>query len=308
MYEWIESVTRRQGLLKACSRCCGWMPRRLMLWICRWLGTALCAASANGVAAKVRLNMEDLLEQPPGSEIKMLRRRFFQNLIITLYEIMLESERLPGSERWRFRAEGEERLEEALLLGRGAIVYTPHCGNFFYYYWYLCQRYSCLTIATGGSAELLPLYEHFARLGCPGLDYDRTPPLALMKKLRAHLASNGVVFILGDFYRPSFPKSRLFGRTTRTPEGAAMLGIDSRTPVIPFYGIRERAFVHRLVFGQPLHLYAAYSRSGRSEAAQLLNGHMEEVIRRHPEQWFYWFNAEERWEEDEMNAKRSHTA
>jgi KDO2-lipid IV(A) lauroyltransferase len=247
---------------------------------------------------KVLQNLEDLLPDRSGKNRKAYRLRFFQNLAITMYEILLDSYRLKGSESWRFRSKGEEHLEEALRLGRGAIVYTPHAGNFFYYYWYLCRKYSCLTIATAGSPELRPLYLHFQGMGCPGLDYDQTPPLELLRKLRKHLAGNGVVFILGDFWRPSFPLSRFFGKTTRTPEGAASMAIEQQVPLIPFYGRRARGFTHELTFEQPLHLYASFSKEQRADATLLLNRFMERVIREYPEQWFYWFNAEERWENE----------
>ncbi|UUZ79261.1 hypothetical protein LJK88_29220 [Paenibacillus sp. P26] len=140
------------------------------------------------------------------------------------------------------------------------------------------------------------MYLKFLNLGCPGLDYDNTPPLELYRRLKKHLAAGGVVFLLGDFWRPSFPVSRFFGRRTRTPEGAAMLAIEQQVPVVPFYGFRERGFRHRLIFKEPLYLYSSFTRATRTDAANLLNRFMERVIRERPEGWFYWFNAEERWE------------
>jgi KDO2-lipid IV(A) lauroyltransferase len=136
----------------------------------------------------------------------------------------------------------------------------------------------------------------FYEMGCDGLDYDNTPPLEMLRSLKKHLANNGIVFILGDFWRPAFPLSEFFGRLTRSPEGAAMLSIEQRVPVVPFYGGRLKGFTHRLVFERPMFLYEQYQRSQRSEATNQLNRFMEQVICCHPDQWFYWFNADERWE------------
>jgi phosphatidylinositol dimannoside acyltransferase len=313
VYDWIASLTGDERRSQRIGWLCGLVPRGVLLLLCHAVGLLLFAAAGTKLRERVLRNMTELLPERKRGELKRMQRHYFQNMVMALYEIMIEGHRLPGSSSWRFLVEGEERLEEALRLGRGAIVYTPHVGNFFYYYWYLCQKYSCLTVATASSNELRPLYLKFQAMGCPGLDYDETPPLELYRALKKHLQAGGVVLLLGDFYRPTFPRSRLFGRVTRTPEGGVTLAIEQQVPVIPFYGRRERGFVHRLVFGETLHLYSSFTKATRSDAALLLNRFMEQVIREHPEEWFYWFNAEERWEQEasraaSSNEAQSHTA
>jgi lauroyl/myristoyl acyltransferase len=101
---------------------------------------------------------------------------------------------------------------------------------------------------------------------------------------------------LGDFYRPAFPLAHFFGRLSRTPEGAAMLAIEHQVPVIPMYGSREHGFQHHIIFYKPILLHERFQRNQRTEANDVLNQSMEEAIRLKPSQWFYWFNAEERWE------------
>lgn len=314
MYDWIGRITSDERSLDRLARICGWLPRFVMLWSCSAAALLLYMLSGKGLRSRVQGNMRDLLDERSERKLSQWSHRFYRNVVLALYEILLESRRLEGSAGWRFKVEGEHRLKEALQLGRGAIVYTPHVGNFFYYYWYLCRHYSCLTVATGGSPELRPLYLKFLNLGCPGLDYDSTPPLELYRRLKKHLASGGVVFLLGDFWRPAFPASRFFGRRTRMPEGAAMLSIEQEVPVIPFYGYRERGFKHRLLFEEPLHLYSSFTRATRTDATNVLNRFMERVIRQQPDAWFYWFNAEERWEKDpeaaepDSESTKMHTA
>nr|WP_282935464.1 lipid A biosynthesis acyltransferase [Paenibacillus sp. RC67] len=304
MYDWIGVITKQQHRWEKVARICSWFPKSMMLLLCKCLGTVWFLASRRGLGARIQKNLTELLSERSEKKLRGYRLSYFHNLVITLYELWIETYRLKETAAWRFQVEGEEHLEEALLLGHGAIVYAPHVGNFFYYYWYLCQRYSCLTIVTSGSEELQPMYYRFRDLGCYGLDYDATPPLELVRKLRNHLAANGVVFILGDFYRPTFPLSRFFGKTTRTPEGAASLGIDYQVPIIPFHGYRKKGFTHMLSFEQPLHLYASFQRTQRAEATKVLNRYMESVIREYPEHWFYWFNAEERWEDESNKASK----
>jgi KDO2-lipid IV(A) lauroyltransferase len=109
-----------------------------------------------------------------------------------------------------------------------------------------------MTVVTAQSKELRPIYMRFQKWGCMGLDYDATPPLGLMRTLRNHLLQNGVVFLLGDFFRPQFPQATMFQRITRSPGGAAALALELQVPVIPFFGHRTRGFRHRLVFHQPM--------------------------------------------------------
>jgi lauroyl/myristoyl acyltransferase len=118
----------------------------------------------------------------------------------------------------------------------------------------------------------------------------------MIRILRNHLEQNGVIFILGDFWREVFPLTELFGKSTRGPQGAAALALDHQTPIIPFNGFRAHGFAHRLVFREPIYLHQIFNRNQRKEAALLLNQTMEQAILAHPEQWFYWFNLHERWE------------
>ncbi|AEI41486.1 lysophospholipid acyltransferase family protein [Paenibacillus mucilaginosus] len=293
MYEWIRKFTSGDN---------GWLrliyliPRPAVHLLCVITSWILSRLPAAGLPSRVRRNMDDLLGPCGVGERRTLIRQYLFNVFMALYEILVDSGRLPGSRGWRFRVEGERHLAEALEHGRGAIVYTPHIGNFFYSYWYLCQTYDCLTVATAGSPELRPLYLKFAELGCPGLDYDSTPPLELLRKLRSHLKRGGVVFLLGDFYRPSFPAVRFFGKSTRLPAGAAVLSMEGGVPVVPFCSWREKGFVHHLRFEAPLPLASSSGRNAREEVVGVLNTYMERVIREKPAEWFYWFNAEERWE------------
>ncbi|TBL80487.1 lipid A biosynthesis acyltransferase [Paenibacillus thalictri] len=272
------------------------LPRPMMFGLCRAAAALLYLMAGKTVKSRICANMQDVMPDKNKRQLKAYCKNYISNVVMSLYEIMIDSSSLDTHPQNVFSVHGERHLEAALKLGRGVIVYTPHVGNFFYYYWYLAQKYRCLTVATGSSPELRPLYLKFQEMGCEGLDYDSTPPIELLRKLRKHLAGNGIVFILGDFYRPAFPRSTFFGRMTRMPEGAAMLSIEYGAPVVPFSGRRLNGEHHKLVFEQPLRLYELYDRSQRERASRHLSLFMEKVICRHPEQWFYWFNMDERWE------------
>jgi lauroyl/myristoyl acyltransferase len=301
LYEWIAQLTSNEHRLDRIGKFVNIFPIWMMAAACTILSFVLYRILRKGFLKRVEHNMIDLLGEMPKRSLRSISKHYVQNAIFTLYEILFQSNRLKKLHANTFHVQGEGNLQEAQRRanGKGFIVYSPHVGNFFYYYWYLTRKFDCLTVASAGSPELKPLYMKFAAMGCKGLDYDSVPPLELYRTLKKHVLGGGVVFILGDFWRPTFPLSRLFGRLTRTPEGAAMLALEHHVPIVPFYGYRVRGFNHRLVFGQPVYLHEQFDRSGRSERSEanlLLNGFIEKVIREHPSAWFYWFNTQERWE------------
>lgn len=295
MYGFIGRLTENQKRLKIIRRAFHILPRPLIL-ICLSIAGRLIYTANPGFRKQVKANMCDLLGDKRPDEIAVSCRAYFLNLAVSLYEILIESDELEGSAGWRFEMQGENHLREALELGRGAILFSPHLGNFFFYYWYLSTRYPCLAVVTAGSKELRPIYQLYHDMGCRGLDYDEVSPMELWKTLSRHLRDNGVVLLLGDFWRQSFPKALFFGRESRSPNGTAALAFENRVPVVPFYGWRARGFKHRLVFESSRLLYERYQKNQRVEATNELNIFLETAIRRVPAQWFYWFNVDERWE------------
>jgi KDO2-lipid IV(A) lauroyltransferase len=296
LYEWIGALTRQTKKFNHMAMLLHLLPDWLLYWIFYTLGSVIYGLSGAKLRRRITSNMCEVLGDQSKREIRKHVYAYYHNLSLSLFEIMFGFWRLPRGVANKFIIEDEQFLQVALNDGKGVIVYAPHVGNFFYYYWYLSRHYDCLTVGTTASPELKPIYNQYEQMGCRGLDYDETTPLELIRTLRNHLAKNRIIFILGDFWRKQFPLIELFGKPTRGPHGAAALALDLQTPVISFSGFRTRGFKHRLVFGKPIHLYETFARSQRQEAASLLNHSMEQTILAHPEQWFYWFNLHERWE------------
>jgi len=297
MYSWIGWLTR-PARVRQLGKMLEWLPTPVLLAFFS-LAAHLLVRYGGAISQKVKANMSAVLGE--HAPVQRLRRQYFYQVCLTLYELLVVSRRLPEQGEKRFRPAGEEHLQSALQQGRGAILYAPHVGNFFFAYWYLSQRYPCQAVVTAQSQELRPLYLILQELGCQGLDYDETPPLLLMKKLRRHLAQNGVVFLLGDFSRPIFPPGRLFGRLTPLPRGAALLALQGEVPVIPFYCRRIKGFTHQLNFGAPVLLHEQYQAGQMAEAMEPLLQFLEETVRKVPEEWLYWFNVDERWTTEEHN-------
>ncbi|SDI83960.1 lysophospholipid acyltransferase family protein [Paenibacillus naphthalenovorans] len=292
MYVWIGKMA---GLEHRLHRWAGFIPRWAIRSACYGLSWLLFMFAVKW-RKKVLSNMKQLLQTTGTLQLCHYCRSYFYQVLLTLYEIGFDSSGLLRHWEKRFEIEGECHLIEALKHNKGVILTVPHIGNFFFYYWYLSQKYLCLTVATAGSEELRPLYLKFQRLGCRGLDYDNVPPLQLIRRLRSHLKQNGVVFLMGDFYRRSFPPAFFFNRATRSPNGAAHLALEYGVPILSFYGYRTKGFCHRLVFDAPLDLNGQFQTDQRYEATNALNKILEQKVKMAPDQWFYWFNTEERWD------------
>lgn len=271
------------------------LPRRASFGLATLAGWIIYLAVPSAMNRIVD-NLGEAFPHLSRRERRRLCRRYVIHECLTIYEHAIEYRRaLANDAAGLFRFEGIEHIDEALRAGRGTIVFGPHLGNVFYAYWALCQRYSCLTVVTAGSPQLRPLYAAFDELGCKGLDYDEEPAAALTLRLYAHLAKGGVVYLLGDFWRPTFPALPLFGRPSNAPLGGVALALEKGIPVIPFYTRRESWFRHVVHFDAPLRLRDKHGPGGLMAAAEELTRAMEDAIARTPEQWIYWFNLHERW-------------
>jgi KDO2-lipid IV(A) lauroyltransferase len=298
MYQWIGRLTRPNGLMRWLRACILLTPRWLVFLLITLLGWATYACARRFRATVVR-NMKALLPQATDRERRRMCRQYIVHECLTIYEQTIEFRKAlsaKGRRRARFHLEGMGHVDEALRRGRGAIVYAPHVGNYFYQYWMMSQIYDCTTVVTAGSDELRDLFVNVHSMGgMAGYDYDTDTPRQIALKLRSHLKNNGVVFLLGDVYRDEFPDCTLFGKPSKAPVGTMMLALLQNAPIIPFHGWREGWSRHRMVFEAPLYLHERYGLAGKAEAMEELSRVMERLIGHTPQQWLYWFNVHERW-------------
>ena len=277
------------------------IPRALILLLCWLLAGGISFLQRLGFTQQLNQNLSRAYADRSKRKIKKITRYYYYHLFLSLFELLFDVNHLPQRESKIFRVTGQEHLTEALHRGKGIIVYAPHIGNFFYYYWFLSKHYDCLAVATATDPNIRSIYLKFNELGCKGIDYDLTPPLQLMKSLRTHLARNGVVFLLGDFYRDAFPDSQFFGHQTRSPRGAALLALQHQIPIVLMKAKRTKGFRHEIRFLESFDMYLSFESHESAEANQFLNNWMESVVRDQPDQWFYWYDVHNRWKENSLH-------
>lgn len=300
MYRWIGTFTKGARLQRV-TRIAMALPRPVMFAVVT-AGGYVAFALAGRTRRRIMRNMAELLPETSRAQRWRLCARYFVQECLTIYEQAIEYRRGlrgegTGGARGRvtFDVEGLEHLDAALSKGKGAIVLTPHVGNYFYCFWWVSQRHESLTVATMGSPEIRPLYLGFEALGLRGFDYDNDPPLTIYRRFRKLLRDNGVVFLMGDFARPGFPQATLLGKPSGFPAGPVALSLDSGAPVVPLAGRRVNWRGHRLTFMPALELAGRYRQDEKQRALEETARQLETVIRDAPDQWLYWFNIDERW-------------
>jgi KDO2-lipid IV(A) lauroyltransferase len=205
------------------------------------------------------------------------------------------------------------RLDTALAHGTGAILVSPHLGN-----WEL----GGLGLADlGYKVNLLTYREPDEKVNALReavrkdrgirfiyVDRDDPSPFAIVEAVNA-LRRNEVLAILGDRDGSSHTiRINFFDRPTNIPLGAAYLALASGAPVIPVFVLKEHGR-YRTVMEEPI-----FFRSGHGEKTSAIRAGMEKLlavfeqyIRAYPDQWYNFYDFfKKRHEPDIIPFARDH--
>ena len=232
-------------------------------------------------------------------------RRWVEPLIVSSYykfarnwcDIMLMT-RLFGPKLHALvgRKSDSKAMDDALEAGTGAILVSPHLGN-----WEL----GGLGLADlGYPVNVLTFREPDERFNSERerqrkergirfiyVDRDDTSPLAIVEAVNA-LRRNEVLAILGD-RDGSSQTMRLdfFGRPANIPVGAAYLSLASGAPVIPVFVVLEQGR-YATIMEEPIFFHGGHGTHGnaiRSGMERLL-AVFERYIRAYPDQWYNYYD------------------
>lgn len=189
----------------------------------------------------------------------------------------------------RFRAEGAENIDRALAHGKGVVVAVGHLGNWDAAGAWVGARGNRLVTV----AEVLKprrmfdfFVEHRSRLGMT--IYAAEP--GVTERLVEAVEQGAVVAILADRdLKGNGPVVTFFGEETTFPGGAASIALRSGAPLLVagVYAVRlpggKRGW--QADISSPLELPPERGRDAVQEVTQRVATHMEELIRRRPEEW-----------------------
>lgn len=187
-------------------------------------------------------------------------------------------------------------MEEALARGTGAILVSPHFGN-----WELGglgladlgYRVSVLTFREPDEkvTDQRRRVREERGIGVIYVDRDDPSPLAVIEAVNA-LRRNEVLCLIGDRDGSSNTvRVDFFGKPTDLPAGAAYLALATGAPIIPVFVPLEKGRYATLmedaiyVTGRP-----GDNRSAVRDAVQQLAKVFEQYIRQYPDQWYTYFD------------------
>jgi len=187
-----------------------------------------------------------------------------------------------------------ERMEQALLKGKGVLVLTGHFGN-----WELMS--AAISLKMGGRAAVVarPLdYEPADRV----LRDIRTrfgteiipKNMGLRRMLKALRANRGVGVLLDqnvDWYDGVFVP--FLGKPACTNKGLALVALKTGSPVVPVFSVRRKDGRFTVIFGEEVPVRRSADRTKDiEENTAAFTRVIESYIRRYPDHWF-WFHR--RW-------------
>jgi len=117
--------------------------------------------------------------------------------------------------------------------------------------------------------------------------HGRSTPFDILKAVKAQ---ESVVFVIDQFMgRPYGIPTTFFGKKTGTAYGLALFAIKTGSPVLPVYTYRDKNLKTHVVFEPEIKVVAEGEDRDLqiSRTTQVYNNKVEEIVRRHPEQWMW---------------------
>jgi phosphatidylinositol dimannoside acyltransferase len=189
----------------------------------------------------------------------------------------------------RFQVFHQERLDEVLARGKGAVVVVSHLGNWDAGgAWVAASGRRLVTVAEVlRPRKMFDFFAaHRARLGMTIFPAEA----GVTRKLIAEVESGAIVAIVGDRdLAGKGPEVELFGEPTTLPAGPAFVALRSRVPlmVAGVYGVRRpdgrRGWEAHI--GEIIELPEVEAPDAIAQLTRRIAGQLEYFIAQRPEEW-----------------------
>ncbi len=263
-----------------------WLPDRGVAA----LGTAVGLTFWAVDGAHRRLSVRQLQAAFPlrsEAECRTIARHMFEHFGRLLLAILKFSTLEQDGIRRRVEYEGEERVQQALALGRGVLIFSGHFG-----FWELQGMAHPLVLppmhvlARPLDNPLLHELLEQARTGTGnGVIYRRG---AVRRVMRA-LAANQTVAIMIDQHIQSTDAVyvEFFNRPASTTSALAALALKTGAPIIPVFALPLPDGRYRMIYEHPVPLPPPDSPDPVRELTQRCTDVLEMYVRRYPELWLW---------------------
>lgn len=186
----------------------------------------------------------------------------------------------------RIRPVGAENMEAARARGRGVLVLTAHTGNWDMMGLWAARNYP-LTIISKNLRN--PGVNRFWMEVRATAGLDIVPARKSYRACLSVMKKNGLLgFILDqNTLRKDGVFVDFFGKPACTTPGLAFLAAHAQAPVVPVFMFRQLDGSHRVHVLPLIEPPADRSEKAILEATQRYTRVIEEVVRKHPDQWIW---------------------
>ena len=236
-------------------------------------------------------NFAHVLGKPPTDpEVRRVARLALRNYVCYLRDVMIYPSLTTAELEERVTLHTPEHFDEALALGKGAIIVSAHFGNMDMPSAILSNRFTPIALV---SETLKPqeLMDYLTRIrGERNVNmhpYDRAP-----RKIIEALKRNAMTAFLLDFgithhFDIHTVPVIFFGTKTNFPSGPAQLSMLTGAPmIIGEAHMKEDRHIHVNTY-PPLYVARTGNRQkDLQDAMQQVARRMEDFIRAYPDQWY----------------------
>lgn len=267
------------------------VPIRLIGWRgVRRIGTFLGLIAFSVVRVRRRVTLDNLSCAFPGwSEHRRLQvaRDCYRHFGVTFLELCLLPQLTRADVRRLVRLEHPEQFREAELGGKGALMATGHFGNWeFTGAAVTAWEYPLWVLARSQRNRRVDAFVTWARetVGMRVLHTNR----ALFGVPRALRRGEFVAVVADQDAGRGGVFVPFLGRPASTHAGVARFARHAGAPIIPCFSVRQPDGRYLLEMPGPMLVRTDLPPAAAElEALKRITAHLEDLIRRHPEQWFW---------------------
>ena len=259
----------------------------------RWLGRWACRCDLRHRRI-VRQNLAFVFPEWSRRQIDEMAVRIFEHFGAVLLE-NLQALVLPRRQfAQRIVIEGEDILAAALAQPRGCLLFSGHLGNWEFGLLAGAAILDRTALTVAKPVKLKALHRLLTRLRSRFGNRVVFKKGALKVMTKALREGETLIMLIDQGVRRTEAVAiRFLGKRTMASPAAAYLAYRCRVPVVPIFCLRTPGGGYRLEVLPPI---AAVRRGALRDDIQAftqqLMATVETVVRRHPEQWF-WFHK--RW-------------
>ncbi len=288
--------------LRALSAVVNILPENPSLRIGQAMGRMAYSLS-RGLRRRAELNLERAFgEEKSPEEIEAILKAMYRNLGLSFVEFLRYRKIDANYIDSHVEFQGLEHIEKGLEKGHGVVLLTAHFGNWELLHMALALKgFRLSAVARPIDNTYVDGFINRARTYYGNTIIEKRNAL---KRLVQVLKNNGIVLVLLD-QRASTTEGvvvNFFNIPASTHKGIAGMVRRTGSTVVPVFMHRTGTWKHRVICRPPVELVITDNREADMvENTQHFTTIIEQMIREHPEEWF-WFHS--RWERRKKNGNR----